>query len=168
MTCDRKIGPFDCCSVVQGDCLELMKLLPDGCVDAVITDPPYSNHVHDNAMRGTRNSSGEIYGESKDFGFSAIMGIPTYGREIARIVQRWVLAFSDVESCHDWRSAFVASGLDYIRTGSWVKIAPCPQFTGDRPAAGFESITIAHPKGRKRWNGGGKGGSMAILRPWWG
>jgi site-specific DNA-methyltransferase (adenine-specific) len=39
--CDRKIGPFDCCSVVQGDCLELMKQLPDGCVDAVITDPPW-------------------------------------------------------------------------------------------------------------------------------
>jgi DNA modification methylase len=40
-TCDRKIGPFPCCSVVQGDCLELMKQLPDGCVDAVATDPPY-------------------------------------------------------------------------------------------------------------------------------
>jgi site-specific DNA-methyltransferase (adenine-specific) len=41
MSCDRKIGPFPCCSVVQGDCLELLKLLPDGSVDAVITDPPY-------------------------------------------------------------------------------------------------------------------------------
>lgn len=41
MTCERKIGPYQCCSVVQGDCLELMKQLPDGCVDAVITDPPY-------------------------------------------------------------------------------------------------------------------------------
>jgi DNA modification methylase len=41
VTCTRKIGPYDCCSVVEGDCLELMKALPDGCVDAVITDPPY-------------------------------------------------------------------------------------------------------------------------------
>lgn len=41
MTCGRKIGPYDCCTVVEGDCLELMKALPDGCVDAVITDPPY-------------------------------------------------------------------------------------------------------------------------------
>jgi DNA modification methylase len=41
MACDREIGPYDCCSVVQGDCLELMRQLPDGCVDAVITDPPY-------------------------------------------------------------------------------------------------------------------------------
>jgi site-specific DNA-methyltransferase (adenine-specific) len=27
--------------VLQGDCLEIMKTLPDACVDAVITDPPY-------------------------------------------------------------------------------------------------------------------------------
>ena len=40
--CGRKLGPYDCCSVVCGDCLELMKALPDGCVDAVITSPPYN------------------------------------------------------------------------------------------------------------------------------
>ena len=27
--------------VHQGDCLDLLRRLPDGCVDAVITDPPY-------------------------------------------------------------------------------------------------------------------------------
>jgi site-specific DNA-methyltransferase (adenine-specific) len=27
--------------IYQGDCLELMRQLPDKCVDAVITDPPY-------------------------------------------------------------------------------------------------------------------------------
>lgn len=47
MTCDRKLGPYDCCSVVQGDCLELMAALPDGCVDAVITDPPYGVNLGD-------------------------------------------------------------------------------------------------------------------------
>lgn len=41
MGCGRKIGPYDCCSVVCCDCLEAMRVLPDGCVDAVITDPPY-------------------------------------------------------------------------------------------------------------------------------
>jgi hypothetical protein len=29
MSCGRKIGPFDCCSVVQGDCLVLLKQLPE-------------------------------------------------------------------------------------------------------------------------------------------
>jgi modification methylase len=42
--CGRKLGPYDCCTVVCGDCLELMRALPDGCVDAVITSPPYNKH----------------------------------------------------------------------------------------------------------------------------
>ena len=25
----------------KGDCLELMKSIPDGSIDAIITDPPY-------------------------------------------------------------------------------------------------------------------------------
>ena len=28
--------------VVQGDCLDVLRTLPDGCVDAVVTDPPYN------------------------------------------------------------------------------------------------------------------------------
>lgn len=28
-------------AVVQGDCLDVMREMPDGCVDAVVTDPPY-------------------------------------------------------------------------------------------------------------------------------
>jgi len=27
--------------VIQGDCLDVLRQLPDGCVDAVVTDPPY-------------------------------------------------------------------------------------------------------------------------------
>ena len=28
-------------NLMQGNCLELMKGVPDGSVDAIITDPPY-------------------------------------------------------------------------------------------------------------------------------
>ena len=27
--------------IVEGDCLDLMRRIPDGCVDAIVTDPPY-------------------------------------------------------------------------------------------------------------------------------
>ena len=36
-------------TVIQGDCLEVMKQLPDKCIDLVLTDPPYgmeySRHI---------------------------------------------------------------------------------------------------------------------------
>lgn len=57
MKCDRKLGPFDCCSVVEGDCLELVKQLPSGCIDAVITDPPYSSGARRDAERSIRGAS---------------------------------------------------------------------------------------------------------------
>jgi len=41
--CGRKIGPFDCCTVVEGDCLDVMAEMPTGCVDLVVTSPPYFN-----------------------------------------------------------------------------------------------------------------------------
>jgi site-specific DNA-methyltransferase (adenine-specific) len=49
--CGRKLGPYDCCTVVCGDCLELMKALPDGCVDAVITDIPYNASQKSHGLR---------------------------------------------------------------------------------------------------------------------
>lgn len=67
----------------------------------------------------------------------------------------WVLVFSDIESDHLWRGDLTAAGLDYVRTGVWHKVGSTPQFSGDRPATAVEAITICHPKGRKRWNGGG-------------
>jgi len=57
--CGRKLGPYDCCTVVCGDCLELMKSLPDGCVDAVITDPPYN--ARKDYGQGTDNLSWSVY-----------------------------------------------------------------------------------------------------------
>ena len=34
--------------IYNGDCLELIKDVPDGCIDAVITDPPYSSQMQHN------------------------------------------------------------------------------------------------------------------------
>lgn len=32
---------FEKSKIIQGDCLEKMKLIPDGSIDLVVTDPPY-------------------------------------------------------------------------------------------------------------------------------
>jgi len=40
------LGPYSLDTIVVGDCLDVMKQMPDGCVDAVITDPPYGVDFH--------------------------------------------------------------------------------------------------------------------------
>ncbi len=155
----------DSVTLYHGDCLDILPHLD--LVDHVVTDPPYSAYVHSKSRQGCRPLSGSLQGGSfsspanfsraKDFGFDALneLARALCAGEFARITRRWVLAFSDVESSHLWRNDLVARGMDYCRTGAWVKINATPQFTGDRPATGFEAITICHPTGRKRWNGGG-------------
>jgi site-specific DNA-methyltransferase (adenine-specific) len=64
--------------------------------------------------------------------------------------------FCQVEASQDWARALVESGLDYVRTMVWIKPDGQPQFSGDRPGVGYESIVVAHRPGRKRWNGGGR------------
>lgn len=132
-------------------------------VDHFIADPPYSEHVHGSArsriMRA--NDRGGRYGadfrRNVDLGFTHLTDElrDFLAAEAARLTKRWVLVFSDTESAHLWADDLVAHGLDYVRGGAWIKRGSTPQFTGDRPATGFEAITIAHPKGKKRWNGGG-------------
>lgn len=152
-----------------GDCLDPvtgMASLADKSVDHVITDPPYEAEAHTKARRSLSESSqrkgppGRVTRISAplEISFGAITeqartGLAQYA---ARLCQRWVVAFCQIEAVAAWRSAFCASGLDWVRGGVWRKPDGAPQFTGDRPGQGFESLSIAHQSGKKRWNGGGK------------
>lgn len=146
----------------RGDCREVLPRL--GGVRHVITDPPYGAHVHGNARSQrmkSANDRGGKYGadtrRSVDLGFEHLSEeLRVFcAEQFSRLAERWVLVFSDIESDHLWRSDLDEAGLDYVRTGVWHKVGSTPQFSGDRPAVAVEAITICHPKGRKRWNGGG-------------
>lgn len=148
-----------------GDCADVLATLEP--VDHVISDPPYSATVHGSVRSSRRNAmpDKEEFGcrvrRSVDLGFEHLAPKlrRTCAREWARLVKRWVLVFSDAESSWLWRLSLRAAGLDYVKTAEWRRLNGAPQFTGDRPAQGFEPITLAHQPGRKRWNGGGKQGT---------
>lgn len=46
-----------------GDCLEFIKSMPDGCVDLVLTDPPYQQEAHSRGISGKR----KIYTEMSKY-----------------------------------------------------------------------------------------------------
>lgn len=152
----------------HGRCEDVLPTLEP--VDHVITDPPYSAHVH-GAARSSRmqsaNDRGGRYGadvrRNVDLGFDHLGDAEraAVADEFARLARRWVLVFSDTESSHLWSRDMQAAGLQYVRTCFWHKLGSTPQFSGDRPAVAVEAITVAHPSGRKRWNAGGKHGLYA-------
>ena len=146
-------------TIYHGDCRDVLPALSP--CDVVLTDPPYSEHVHAKQWIGPAltSSGGKRCGtRHASLGFPPITEelMAFTCREFARLARRWTLAFCTLEMVHEWRSALEAEGLEYIRALVWDKVDSAPQFTGDRPAAGCEAIICAHPGGRKSWNGGGR------------
>jgi hypothetical protein len=55
-------------SVIHGDCLEVMKAIPDKSIDAVITDPPYGIGIsHWDSVIDISAFTTEVKRISKDF-----------------------------------------------------------------------------------------------------
>lgn len=136
--------------VLLGDCTRI------DCVDrfdVMITDPPYSEHVHKNAT----SQSVKGGARHRDLGF-AHLGDPLrdYIATCAAAVKRWSCVFSDIESSQDLARAVVEREGEYVRTLPWVRWS-MPQLSGDRPAQGFEHVLLfwGSSAGKKSWNGSG-------------
>lgn len=149
-------------TLYHGNCLDILPTLHT--VDVVLIDPPYGEQINANLpgkiLEGTKAKDAK-FSRCKDLGYAAAtLGlIHTVSPMLAALVRRWCLIFSDVESTSVWRNALTMAELRYVRTCAWVREGGSPQFSGDRPAAGFEAITITHNAGeRLRWNGGGSVG----------
>lgn len=149
-------------AVVCGDCRDVLGLIPNDAVDHALSDPPYEAAAHTLGRRvnTTTLADGGRLVEEAALSFAPITDDlrRAVAIEMARIAKRWVAAFCQVEAAMRWSEAFAAGGAPTRRIGVWVKPDAMPQFSGDRPGMGYESIVFAHRKGRSTWNGGGRVG----------
>jgi len=97
------IGSFEENSIVVGDCLDVMGQMPDGCVDLVVTDPPYPNltggYVRDERFGGV--------GEIKHI--STTVGTPwdtslNWMREAWRVTKYGLICFCSFHNVADFRN----------------------------------------------------------------
>lgn len=128
-----------------GDC---NAILPEiYMVDSVITDPPYSIKTHE----GARTGGGDDI--LIDFQSISSKDLVSLSSSLVSKSKNWVVMTCDWLHC-----AALANEMpdEFIRAGVWVKPNGMPQYTGDRPSMGWESVAILHRAGRKKWNGGGR------------
>jgi len=69
--------------IIQGDCIEIMKGIPDNYIDAVITDPPYniSRNTNFDTLKGHRGTSMDYGDWDKNF------NITLWIKELPRILK---------------------------------------------------------------------------------
>lgn len=143
-----------------GDCREILQMLPS--VEAVITDPPYEKEAHTKGRRLLGKQVGGArtveYG-ALDFGQIDEETRQAVSQEMVRLCNGWLLTFCQAEAVNRWKECHELAGAKYKRACVWIKPDGAPQFTGDRPGMGYESIVASWcGDGRSKWNGGGRHG----------
>jgi DNA modification methylase len=102
--------------IVQGDCLEVMSTMPDGCVDAVVTDIPYGEvNRHSNGLRTLDKLDADVV----TFDLNVLADL------FGRLSTGSVYAFCGTEQVSGIRKALVSLGLS-TRLCVWEKTNPSP------------------------------------------
>ena len=135
--------------VIQGDALQFYQNAPTDYVDHIITDPPYSAHVHANIRSLT---AGKVTAWTPGFGERTAEDLSTIAEHSTRIARRWCLHFCEIEALGDYARSF---GERFVRSYLWRKQSAAPSLHGRYAGNSCEGIAIAHRPGAKRWNGRG-------------
>jgi DNA modification methylase len=116
-------------NIYHGDCFELLPTLPDGCIDAVITDPPYGIKLDtwDNPI-----------------------DIPTFTRQIKRVLKPngFYAFFGQMPTLLNWCNYAQEAGFSWLEHITWVKRAVTP--TG-RLSRTKEEIMVYGLKNKTFW-----------------
>lgn len=159
-----RIETIGSATLYLGDCRDILPTLPK--VGAVITDPPYEEEAH---TKGRRLLGKQVGGErTVEYGELDFARIDEETRDhvsglCAELCDGWFLAFCQAEAVAKWRESHERAGAKYKRAMVWVKPDGAPQFTGDRPGMGYESIVASWcGNGRSKWNGGGRHGVFTV------
>lgn len=142
MSLPKPYYEHDGITIYHGDCRDVLDELH---ADVTITDPPYGARTHGGARTGD-------IGDRVLIDFAPVDAV-TFTKDCERLValtNRWV-----VLTC-EWRFVHLLEPIGLVRFGVWIKPNGAPQFTGDRPATGWEAVAILHREGQKKWNGGGR------------
>lgn len=122
--------------VVHGDCVELMRRLPDACIDAIVTDPPYDltankkggsgvasinlDSPYGRARIGTGKGSGGFMGKAWDS--TGIAFTPELWREALRVLKPggYLLAFGGTRTYHRMTCAIEDAGFEIRDCIQWI------------------------------------------------
>ncbi len=113
------------------DCIEGMKLIPDGSIDLTVTSPPYDNlRTYNWYSWDFERVAKELYRITKQWG-----------------VIVWVVGDATVkgsETCTSFKQAlyFKETGFNLHDTMIWRKTTPVPQFKCNRYTSSFEYMFV--------------------------
>jgi len=152
----------DYVTLYHGNSFEILPTFEDRSFDVVITDPPYSEYVHENFIT---TKTGGLKQGIKEFDSFTQEELYCAFAEMSRLTKGWVVSTLAYQHAFSFTQN-PPVGLRSMRVGVWVKENATPQFSGDRPGHGWEAISYLHRDDvRSKWNGGGHHGNYVSNIP---
>jgi len=152
-----------------GDCLEIMKTLPDGCVDLVLTDPPYGHNNNNNDLAHRREAALGLRDSVPDEWARPILNDGPEANEIVRAMFREANRLLKPGHCCCCCCCGGGPTPTFARVAQWMDIPPLSFFhaivwdkgglgLGWRYRRNYEFVMVAHRVGGKLlWNWDGSG-----------
>lgn len=143
--------------VVHGDALDVLRALPDGCVDAVVTDPPYSERTHrghDACVAGSPAGDAGYDGAARKvlgYGAWSVADVECFVPEMARACAGWVAIMTDhtlaptIQAALDACGRYVFAPLPFYAPGSRCRLS------GDGPSSWTDWIIVSRTARQHRW-----------------
>lgn len=130
--------------LLHGDCLELMKDLPDNSVDLVLTDPPYNI-----ARKNNFDTMGRAGIDFGDWDHDA--DILSWIDDASRVLKPTgtIIIFNDWHNLGDISKKLNECGLIEKDIFRWIKANPMPRNRDRRYITDFEMAIVA--VGKKKW-----------------
>ena len=137
--------------VLHGDCLDRLKEIQTGTVEAVITDPPYGT-TESGKDRVTKKG-----GDVVKFGQDWDTVVPVaWLKEAFRVLRPGgaLMAFCGFEGIHILKQAAEAEGFQLRQFFFWCKTNPPPQPRPNFKSGVEQGVFLVRP-GPPKWRGGG-------------
>lgn len=125
-----------------------------GEVDALITDPPYSERTHAKQRHGRRDErSAGRYVSARGLGYAHMTpdDVSVFVAAWAPRVRGWLCAFTDSELYPAWRDALQASGRTVFAPIPCVQIGMNVRLAGDGPSSWTTWLVPSRTKRVARW-----------------
>ncbi len=143
----NSLGPFQLNTIVQGDCIELLKKLPDQSVDLIFADPPYNLQLAGDLYRPNQSKVDAVDDEWDKFESKEAYDHFCFAwlSECRRVLKAngsiWVIG-----TYHNiFRVGAIMQNIDFwlLNDIVWLKSNPMPNFKGTRFNNAHETLIWA-------------------------
>lgn len=141
----KNVGSMQTNVIIQGDCIEKMKALPDASIDLIFADPPYWMRVEGELLRPEGSAFAGCF-DDWDNSFKTNNEYNTFTKdwlcEVKRILKAngsfWVIG--GMQCIYTIGAIAQELGFWFINDVIWQKANPTPNFLGTRLANSHETL----------------------------